>query len=144
MIDLARRRVVGWAMADHMEASVVCDAMRTALAVRRPPPGLLFHSDRGSQYTSAEFKTLLEEHRVTQSLSRPGQCWDNAVAESWFATYKLEMIEGRSWPTIAKRRSATFAWIEGWYNLHRRHSTLGGISPANYEKIHQHTAPQAA
>lgn len=144
VMDLASRRIVGWAIADHMEASLVCDAMRMALANRRPPPGLLFHSDRGSQYLSAGFRALLEENHVVQSLSRPGQCWDNAVIESWHGTYKLELIEGRSWPTIAKLRSATFAWIEGWYNLHRRHSTLGGISPANYEKIHQPAATQAA
>lgn len=144
VIDLASRRVVGWAIADHMEASLVCDAMRMALATRRPSPGLLFHSDRGSQYVSTEFRALLEQHQVTQSLSRPGQCWDNAVAESWFGTYKLELIEGRPWPTIAKLRAATFAWIESWYNLRRRHSTLGGISPANYEKIHQPAATQAA
>jgi putative transposase len=144
VMDLASRRIVGWAIADHMEASLVCDAMRMALAARRPGPGLLFHSDRGSQYTSAEFRALLDEYHVTQSLSRPGQCWDNAAVESWFGTYKLELIEGRSWPTIAKLRSATFAWIEGWYNLRRRHSTLGGISPANYEKLHQPAASQAA
>lgn len=143
VIDLASRRVVGWAMADHMEASLVCDAMRMALTARRPA-GLLFHSDRGSQYTSGEFRALLDQYRVVQSLSRPGQCWDNAVAESWFGTYKLEMIEGRSWPTIAKLRTATFAWIEGWYNLRRRHSSLGGISPANYEKVNQPAATQAA
>jgi transposase InsO family protein len=144
VMDLASRRVVGWAMADHMEASLVCDAMRMALADRRPPPGLLFHSDRGSQYTSTEFRALLVEHHVIHSLSRPGQCWDNAVVESWFGTYKLEMIEGHSWPTIARLRSTTFAWIEGWYNLRRRHSTLGGISPSNYEKVHQPAATQAA
>jgi putative transposase len=144
VIDLASRRVVGWALADHMEASLVCDAMGMALADRRPPAGLLFHSDRGSQYTSAEFRALLNDHHVTQSLSRPGQCWDNAVAESWFGTYKLEMIEGHSWASIAKLRSATFAWIEGWYNLRRRHSSLGGMSPANYEKIHLPAATQAA
>jgi transposase InsO family protein len=144
VMDLASRRIVGWAIADHMEASLVGDAMRMALAARCPPPGLLFHSDRGSQYLSAEFKALLDEHHVIQSLSRPGQCWDNAVIESWHGTYKLELIEDRAWPTIAKLRSATFAWIEGWYNLRRRHSTLGGISPANYERIHRPAATQAA
>jgi putative transposase len=144
VIDLASRRVVGWAMADHMEASLVCDAMDMALATRQPAPGLLFHSDRGSQYTSADFRALLAEHHVVQSLSRRAQCWDNAVSESWFSTYKLELVEGRSWPDIATLYSATFAWIEGWYNVRRRHSTLGGISPANYEKNHQHCAAQAA
>ena len=144
VLDLASRRVVGWAMADHMEASLVCDAMEMALTARRPAPGLLFHSDRGSQYTSADFRALLAEHHVVQSLSRRAQCWDNAVSESWFGTYKLELVEGRSWPSIATLRSATFAWIEGWYNLRRRHSTLGGISPANCEKNRQHIAAQAA
>ena len=80
----------------------------------------------------------------TDSRKRRGQCWDNAVSESWFGTYKLELVEGHSWPSIAKLRSATFAWIEGWYNLRRRHSTLGGISPANYEKNRQRVAAQAA
>jgi putative transposase len=133
VIDLASRRVVGWALADHMEASLVCDALRMAVAARRPPPGLMFHSDR-------------ETHHITQSLSRPGQCWDNAVSESWFGTYKLELIEGRSWPTMTMLRSATFAWIEGWYNLHRRHSSLGGLSPARYEQqqIQQPPRTQAA
>jgi putative transposase len=144
VIDLASRRVVGWALADHMEASLVCDAMSMALATRRPAPGLLFHSDRGSQYTSADFRALLSEHHVVQSLSRRGQCWDNAVSESWFGTYKLELVEDRSWPSIAKLRSATFAWIEGWYNLRRRHSSLGGISPANYEKNYEPAVTQAA
>jgi transposase InsO family protein len=144
VLDLASRRVVGWAIADHMEASLVCDALRMALTTRRPPPGVLFHSDRGSQYTSEDFHKLLRENHLIQSLSRPAQCWDNAVVESWFGTYKLEMIEGRSWPTVAKLRSATFVWIESWYNLHRRHSKLGGVSPANYEKIRQSPATQAA
>lgn len=144
VMDLASRRIVGWAIAEHMEASLVCDALRMALAERRPPPGLLFHSDRGSQYVSAEFRALLARHRVVQSLSRRAQCWDNAVIESWHGTYKLELIEGRTWPTIAQLRSATFEWIEGWYNRRRRHSTLGGISPANYEKLHQPAAARAA
>jgi putative transposase len=144
VIDLASRRVVGWAMADHMEASLVCDAMNMALVARRPAPGLLFHSDRGSQYNSGDFRALLAEQHIVQSLSRRAQCWDNAVSESWFGTYKLELIEGRSWSNIATLRSATFAWIEGWYNLRRRHSTLGGISPANYEKNRQRIAAQAA
>jgi transposase InsO family protein len=146
VLDLASRRVVGWALADHMETSLVCDALRMALTARRPPPGLLFHSDRGGQYCCEDFRRLLGDHRITQSLSRPAQCWDNAVVESWFGTYKLELIEGRTWPTIAGLRSATFAWIEGWYNLRRRHSSLGAISPARYEqpKHQQPAATQAA
>jgi len=134
VIDLASRRVVGWAMADHMESSLVCEAMRMALHDRRPSPGLMFHSDRGSQYTSQEFRQLLQKHHITQSLSRPAQCWDNSVAESWFGTYKLEMIEGRSWRSIAELRAETLLWIEGWYNRRRRHSSLKYLSPVEYER----------
>jgi len=134
VIDLASRKVVGWAMADHMESSLVCQAMRTALHDRRPSPGLMFHSDRGSQYTSQEFRQLLQKHHITQSLSRPAQCWDNSVAEAWFGTYKLEMIEGRSWRNIAALRAETLLWIEGWYNRRRRHSSLKYLSPVEYER----------
>ena len=146
VIDLASRRVVGWAIAEHMEASLVCDAMRMALRARRPAPGLIFHSDRGSQYTSEEFRQLLEEHHVVQSLSRPAQCWDNSVAEAWFGTYKLEMVEGRSWPTIARLKSETLLWIEAWYNARRRHSSLKYLSPIEYERqlSREHTATTAA
>jgi putative transposase len=88
VMDLASRRIVGWAIADHMEASLVCDAMGMALANRRPPAGLLFHSDRGSQYLSAEFRALLDEHHAVQSLSRPGQCWD--CDDPWAVSLCLE------------------------------------------------------
>jgi transposase InsO family protein len=146
VIDLASRRVVGWALADRMEASLVCDAMRMAIVQRRPPPGLLFHSDRGSQYTSSEFRALLAANSMTQSLSRPGQCWDNSVSEAWFGTYKLELIEDRTWSSIAALRSATFEYIEVWYNQKRRHSSIHYFSPAAYEAqlIHQRQAAHAA
>ena len=93
VIDLESRRVVGFAMADHMRASLVCDALEMAITQRRPAPGLIFHADRGSQYTSGTFRKLLKEHHITQSLSRPGQCWDNAVAESWFSTLMSAIFE---------------------------------------------------
>ena len=145
VIDLASRKVVGWAIADHMESSLVCEAMRMALLARRPRPGLLFHSDRGSQYTSDDFRQLLKEHHIVQSLSRPGQCWDNSVSEAWFGTYKLELVEGRSWPTIAKLRAETLLWIEGWYNRRRRHSSLKYLSPVDYEEqLLNKSATQAA
>ena len=99
VIDLESRRVVGFAMAQHMRASLVCDALEMAITQRRPAPGLIFHADRGSQYTSGTFRKLLTEHHITQSLSRPGQCWDNAVAESWFSTLKEELIYRQAWPT---------------------------------------------
>jgi len=145
VIDLASRRVVGWAMADHMRAELVCDALTMALNARRPGPGLIFHSDRGTQYTSAEYRRLLDTHGITQSLSRPRQCWDNAVAESFFATLKTELIHRHSWATRTHARRAVFDFVEVFYNRQRLHSSLGYLSPAEYEtKIQQHTTAQAA
>jgi transposase InsO family protein len=105
VIDVASRRIVGWAMADHMRAELVCHALNMAIERRRPDPGLIFHSDRGSQDTSAEFTGLLKRHGARQSLSRPGQCWDNAVCESFLSTLKCELIHGHAWPTRARARS---------------------------------------
>ncbi|HYN35628.1 MAG TPA: IS3 family transposase, partial [Actinomycetota bacterium] len=99
VIDVASRRVVGWAMCDHMRTELVNDALQMALDQRRPSPGLIFHSDRGCQYTSADFNALLDANEIRQSLSRPGQCWDNAVAESFFATLKTELVYRHAWPT---------------------------------------------
>lgn len=145
VIDLASRRVVGWALADHMRAELVCDALRMAINHRRPAAGLTFHSDRGTQYTSAEFTALLAEHDMIQSLSRPRQCWDNAVAESFFATLKTELIDRQSWATRTQVRHAVFDFIEVFYNRRRLHSCLGYQAPATYEaKIHQQKAAPAA
>jgi transposase InsO family protein len=146
VIDLSSRRVVGWSMADHMRTELVTDALRMAVAARRPRPGLIFHSDRGTQYTSREFTDLLDEHEMVQSLSRPRQCWDNAVAESFFASLKEELIHRQPWPTRAQARRAVFDYIEVFYNRRRLHSSLGYLSPADYEarRIHHHKAAQAA
>jgi transposase InsO family protein len=133
VIDLGSRRVVGWAMADHLRAELVCDALRMALQSRRPPAGLIFHSDRGSQYTSGAFRELLAEHGIRQSLSRPRQCWDNAVAESFFATLKAELVDRRGWATRASARQAIFEYIEVFYNRRRLHSSLGYRSPVEHE-----------
>jgi transposase InsO family protein len=144
VIDLASRRVVGWAIADHMETSLVTDALSMAVATRRPAPGFIMHTDRGSQYTSAEFRQLLEAHHGVQSLSRKGQCWDNAVGESWFSTLKEELIHRQSWATITQVRRAVFEFIEVFYNRQRLHSSLGYLSPAEYEQIHHHNAAESA
>ena len=146
VIDMASRRVVGWAMADHMRAELVGDALRMALDARRPAPGLIFHSDRGTQYTSAEYRQLLDANDITQSFSRPRQCWDNAVAEAWFSTFKLELIDRRSWATRTQARRAVFEFIEVFYNRQRLHSSLDYLTPVEYEatKIHQQKAAQAA
>lgn len=145
VIDLASRKVVGWAMAEHMRAELVCDALRMAIGARRPAPGAIFHSDRGSQYTSSEFTDLLAEHEMRQSLSRPRQCWDNAVAESFFASLKGELIDRRSWATRAQVRREVVWYIEVFFNRRRLHSSLGYLSPDEYEaRIHHHKAAHAA
>ena len=143
VIDLGSRRVVGWSMADHMRAELVCDALGMAIEHRRPG-GLIFHSDRGSQYTSGVFASLCEGHGVTQSMSRPGQCWDNAVAESFFAALKNELIYRNVWATRAEARQAMFEYIEVFFNRRRRHSSLGYLSPAAYEATRRARSKAAA
>jgi transposase InsO family protein len=143
VIDLASRKVVGWAMADHMRAELVCDAMRMAVAARRPAPGLIWHSDRGTQYTSAEFTAVLAGHHMVQSFSRPAQCWDNAVAESWFSSLKSELIYRQPWATRAHARRAVARYIEIFYNTRRLHSSLGYLTPVEYEatcRLERHQA----
>lgn len=146
VIDLSSRRVVGYSIANHMRTSLVEDAMQKALTDRQPGPGLIFHSDRGSQYTSAAFQHLLASYQVRPSFSRPRQCWDNAVAESFFATLKAELIHRRSWQTVAEVKTAVFDYIEGFYNRWRMHSALGYQSPATYEScmLSQSEAASAA
>jgi transposase InsO family protein len=145
VIDLASRKVVGWAVADHMRTDLVADALRNAIVQRRPPAGVIFHSDRGCQYTSQQFAVLAAEAGVTLSLGRKGECWDNAVAESFFATIKSELVDTRPWPTRVGLHRAIFEYIEGWYNPRRLHSTLGYQSPAVYEAlIHHNAVTQAA
>jgi transposase InsO family protein len=144
VIDLASRRVVGWALADHMRTELVTDALSMAFANRAPERGVIFHSDRGRQYTSGDFAELARANGVVLSVGRKGECWDNAVAESFFATIKRELIDTRAWPTRAGLRRAVFEYIEGWYNTRRLHSTLGYLSPAQYETRLHNPDRQAA
>src|SRR5450759_2001118 len=145
VIDLASRRVVGVALSDHVRASLAAEALTMALTQRRPAPGLVFHSDRGCQYTSAEFRGLLARHGPVQSLSRPGQCWDNAVAERFFSNLKAELLYRGVWPTRAAARRAIFEYVEVFYNRQRMHSTLGYLTPVAYEARRRDlTATQAA
>ena len=144
VIDLASRRVVGWATADHLRTDLIAEALTDAVNRRRPAPGVVFHSDRGCQYTSVQYANLARDLGVTLSVGRKGQCWDNAVAESFFATVKTELIHRRAWPTRKAATSALFDYIEGWYNTRRRHSTLGYLSPANFESTHATTHEQVA
>ena len=124
VIDIASRRVVGYAMADHLRTELISDALGNAVAARDPAPGVVFHSDRGCQYTSAAFADLASDNEVVLSLGRTGQCWDNDLAESFFASVKGELIDLQPWPTRAAARRATVEYI-GWYNGTRLHSTLG-------------------
>ncbi|NRQ32971.1 IS3 family transposase [Nonomuraea sp. NN258] len=133
VIDIASRRVVGWATADHLRTGLVAEALQQACARRRPAGPVIFHSDRGCQYTSAAYAELATRLGVRLSVGRTGQCWDNALAESFFATIKGELLDTRPWPTRAAARRAIFEFVESWYNLHRLHSSLGYRSPADYE-----------
>ena len=145
VIDLSSRKVVGWAMAEHMRAELACDALRMAIGARRPAPGAIFHSDRGTQYTSREFTDLLVDNDMVQSLSRPRQCWDNAVAESFFASLKLELVDRQSWATRAQVRREIAWYIEVFFNRNRLHSSLDYLTPVEYEAtIHHRKAAQAA
>lgn len=141
ILDAYSRKVVGWAFAEHLRTELATTALRMALTSRRPRPGLIHHSDRGVQYLSAAYRQLLTAHGVQHSVGRPGTCWDNAVAESFFATLKNELIYAHSWPTRRLARTAVFGYIEGWYNRARLHSTLSYTSPALYEEdYHRLTA----
>ena len=137
VIDLYSRKVVGYAVADHLRTSLIVEALAAALVTRRPPNGVIFHSDRGCQYTSREFADFCTENGVVRSMGRRATCFDNAVAESFFATYKKELIHTRPWNDLAEVRQHTFLWIEGYYNRRRRHSTLAYLTPNEYELVRQ-------
>jgi putative transposase len=134
VIDLFSRRVVGWSMHDQMKAQLVTDALTMALWRRGKPRELLHHSDQGSQYTSEQFQRLLAEQGITCSMSRAGEVWDNSAMESFFSTFKTERIRGRVYSTREEAKADVFDYVERFYNPHRRHSTLGFVSPAEYER----------
>ena len=133
VLDVWSRRIVGWAMANHLRSELVLDALEMALAQRRPE-SVIHHSDRGCQYTSYAFGKRCREAGVVPSTGSTGDAYDNAMAESFFATLEREVINRRRFKSQAEARMAIFQWLEGWYNLHRRHSALGYLSPLNYER----------
>jgi len=144
VLDCFSRRVVGWAMADHLRTTLVAGALAMAVWNRRPSRGLVHHSDRGCQYTSLVFGHQLRESGLVASMGSVGDAYDNAVAESFFATLKCELLHRQAWPTRTTARSAIFAFIESWYNPRRRHSTLGYRSPVAYERRHTRDATSVA
>jgi transposase InsO family protein len=133
ILDLFSRRVVGFALSDRITREFVLEALRRALAKRPGARDLIHHSDRGSQYASHDYRRALEREGITCSMSRRGNCWDNAVAESFFATLKVELIHGRAWLTRAAAEQAIAEYIEDFYNVRRRHSSLGYLSPLAFE-----------
>jgi len=137
ILDLFSRRVVGWAMADHMEASLVEDALKMALQQRQPEAGLLHHSDQGRQYTSVAYQNRLANAYCQVSMSRTGNCYDNAAMESFFGTLKTECAT-QPFATRAQARTAIFEFIEAWYNRHRLHSSLDYLSPMEFEQKSRH------
>ena len=137
IIDLFSRRIVGWSMSERIDRKLALDALRMALAQRRPQPGLIHHSDRGSQYASGDYQQLLAQHGLRGSMSRRGDRWDNAVAESFFASLKLELVYQVQWRTRAEVRTAIFEYLELFYNRRRRHSSLGYLSPVEFERRNQ-------
>jgi putative transposase len=135
ILDGFSRKVVGWAMADHLPAALVIDALTMALQARRPAAGLIHHSDHGGPYTSLAFGEQLRAAGLVASMGSVGDAYDNAVAEAFFSSLKIELIDRQNWPTRAAARLAIFEYIEVWYNHRRRHSTLGYLPPAEYEAL---------
>jgi len=144
VIDLHSRTVVGYAVAEHLRTSLVIEALTAALVTRKPAEDVIFHSDRGCQYTSQEFADFCAENGVRRSMGRTATCYDHAVSESFFATYKKELIHTRPWNNLTDVKQHTFLWGEGNYNRKRRHSALGYLTPREYELGYRHVTQLAA
>lgn len=136
LLDLHSRRVVGWTLRKSLNRELAVSALKQALACRRPPPGLIHHTDRGCQYASHEYRQLLDQHGARCSMSRVGDCWDNAVAESFFATLKKELVHRCAFQTRSEAYDAISDYIENYYNAKRRHSAAGNLSPIHFELAH--------
>ena len=144
VMDLFSRRIVGWSMSDTIDSVLVQSAMKMALADRRPSAGLIHHSDRGVQYASGDFQDLLEDNNVVCSMSRKGNCWDNACVESFFGSLKNEWVRGKIYETCDDAKKDIFNYIELFYNRKRRHATMGYVSPMVYEEMHEMKQNRAA
>jgi transposase InsO family protein len=135
ILDVFSRRVVGWGMSERIDRQLCLDALQMAVRARSPKPGLIHHSDRGSQYASHDYRRALKKHEMVCSMSRKGDCWDNAVAESFWSTIKSELIDGTDYKSRKEARTSIFEFIEVFYNKERLHSHLGYLSPEKYEKM---------
>ncbi len=135
VLDTYSRKVVGWSMTNNLRTELVLDALNMAIYNRRPQPGLIHHSDRGSQYTSVEFGSRLKEAGLSPSMGSVADAYDNSMAESFVSTLKRELIHRHSWPSRQMVQTAIFEYIEGFYNTRRRHSALGNLSPSKYEEV---------
>ena len=144
LIDLFSRRVVGWSLESHMRTELAANALRQALVVRQPAAGLIHHTDRGVQYASDAYTALLANADIVQSMSRKGNCWDNAVSESFFGTLKQELVKGRPWYTLMQARTAIGNYIHQFYNHQRLHSTIGYCSPVQFESNQRALEREAA
>lgn len=143
VMDVYSRKIVGWAMDTNMRTELILDALQMAVSQRRPR-GVIHHSDRGSQYTSYAFGKRCQEAGIMPSMGSVGDAYDNAMAESFFASLERELLNRRRFKSQAEARMAVFEWIEGWYNSHRRHSGLGYRSPVNYERAHHQARARMA
>ena len=144
VLDLFSRRVVGWAVQPHLRTELALEALEMALGRRVPEASLIHHSDRGCQYAADAYQVVLRDHAIVCSMSRKGDCWDNAVTESFFATLKTELIHRQPWPTRRETRDAVAEYIEGFYNPYRLHSSLGYVSPNDFERRHARQLQRAA
>ncbi len=144
VMDLFSRRIVGWSISDTIDSELVQSAMRQALADRRPDVGLIHHSDRGVQYASGDFQKLLDDNNAVCSMSRKGNCWDNACVESFFGSLKNEWVKGKIYETFDEGKKDIFNYIEMFYNRKRRHASLGYVSPVVYEEMHEMKQDRAA
>ena len=144
VMDLFSRKIVGWAMSENIDSALVQSAMKMALLHRRPGDGLIHHSDRGVQYAAGGFQDLLEDNNVVCSMSRKGNCWDNACVESFFASLKTERVRGKIYESFEDAKKDIFNYIEVFYNRKRRHASLGYVSPVIYEEMHEMKQNRAA
>lgn len=143
MLDLFSRQVVGWQMSSRIDTPLVKDALQAALVNRGNPTGVMIHSDQGSQYCAKTFRKIIDENKLTQSMSRKGNCWDNAVAESFFASLKKQAIYGTRLATREQARQVVFEYIEHYYNRVRRHSNNGWLTPVEFERLHHQSLEES-